>query len=69
MYRAASRSWTSSHSMIVWGKQDGVVPLAYAEKWKRLIAGARVEVIDRCGHLPSLEQPGALADAVLGFIG
>ena len=56
-------------TLVVWGKQDGIVPLAYAEKWKRLIAGARVEVIDRCGHLPSIERPAALADAVLGFLG
>ena len=56
-------------TLVVWGKQDGLVPLAYAEKWKRLIAGARVEVIDRCGHLPSPERPDALADVVTAFLG
>jgi pimeloyl-ACP methyl ester carboxylesterase len=55
-------------TLVVWGRQDGIVPLAYAEKWKQLIGNARVEVIDRCGHLPSLEQPGALADAVERFL-
>jgi pimeloyl-ACP methyl ester carboxylesterase len=56
-------------TLVVWGRQDGIVPLAYAEKWKGLIAGARLEVIDRCGHLPSIERPAALADAVTGFLG
>jgi pimeloyl-ACP methyl ester carboxylesterase len=56
-------------TLVVWGKQDGLVPLAYAERWKQSIAGARVEVIDRCGHLPSLEQPAALAEIVSSFVG
>ena len=55
-------------TLVVWGKQDGLVPLAYAEKWKRLIRGAQVTVIDRCGHLPSIEQPAALADVVTTFL-
>jgi pimeloyl-ACP methyl ester carboxylesterase len=55
-------------TLVVWGKQDGLVPLAYAEKWKRLIKDARVEVIDRCGHLPSLERPDALAEIAGRFL-
>jgi pimeloyl-ACP methyl ester carboxylesterase len=55
--------------LIVWGRQDGLVPLAYAEKWKQLIAGSRVHVIDGCGHLPSLEKPAALAEIVTSFLG
>jgi pimeloyl-ACP methyl ester carboxylesterase len=56
-------------TLVVWGRQDGLVPLAYAEEWKRLVPGARVEVIDRCGHLPSLEQPVRLAEMVARFVG
>lgn len=55
-------------TLVVWGKQDGLVPLAYAERWKALVPGARVQVIDRCGHLPSVERPEALAEAVVGFL-
>jgi pimeloyl-ACP methyl ester carboxylesterase len=56
-------------TLVVWGKQDGLVPLAYAERWKQSIAGAQVHVIDRCGHLPSLEQPAELAGIVTSFVG
>ena len=56
-------------TLIVWGKQDGLVPLAYAEKWKQLVKGSRVHVIDACGHLPSLEKPAELADVVTSFLG
>ena len=55
-------------TLVVWGKQDGLAPLAYAEKWKRLIKGARVEIIDGCGHLPSIERPEALAEIVTRFL-
>jgi pimeloyl-ACP methyl ester carboxylesterase len=56
-------------TLVVWGKQDGLVPLAYAERWKQSIAGAQVHVIDKCGHLPSLEQPAVLAEIVTSFVG
>jgi pimeloyl-ACP methyl ester carboxylesterase len=55
-------------TLVVWGKQDGLVPLAYAERWKQLVQGARVEVIDGCGHLPSIERPAALAEIVTRFL-
>jgi pimeloyl-ACP methyl ester carboxylesterase len=58
----------TASTLVVWGKQDGLVPLAYAEKWKRLVKGARVEVIDRCGHSPAIEQPAALAEIVTRFL-
>lgn len=54
---------------IVWGKDDAMLPLAYAEEFKRLIPGARLEVIPSCGHLPHYEQPEKTASLVLSFIG
>jgi pimeloyl-ACP methyl ester carboxylesterase len=32
------------------------------------IAGARVELIDKAGHLPHLEHPDVVASAVRGFL-
>ena len=55
-------------TLVVWGRQDGLVPVAYAAEWGRLVPGARVEVIDGCGHLPAIERPGALADIVTRFL-
>src|SRR5262245_57419046 len=56
-------------TLIVWGDADRIIAPAYAQEFASRIAGARVALIDRAGHLPQLEQPDAVAKAVLGFLG
>jgi len=55
-------------TLILWGRQDGLVPLAHGERYRDRIAGARLEVIEGCGHLPPIEKPTAFADAALRFL-
>ena len=55
-------------TQIVWGKADGVIDVAYADEFAKRIAGARVEIIAKAGHLPHLEQPDAATKAVLSFL-
>lgn len=59
----------SASTLVVWGRQDGITPLAYGEAYRDLVPGARLEVIERCGHLPPLERPEEFARAVGGFLG
>ncbi|MGA2409376.1 MAG: alpha/beta fold hydrolase [Candidatus Binataceae bacterium] len=54
--------------LIVWGKEDRIAPLECAEAYRRGIKGARLEIIERCGHLPHLERPSELAGLVSGFL-
>ena len=56
-------------SLIIWGKADRIIAAAYAQEFAARIAGARIELIDKAGHLPHLEQPDAVAKAVRGFLG
>ena len=56
-------------TLVLWGAQDGLVPRVYGERYRDRIKGARLEVIDRCGHLPAIERPEAFAEKVLGFLG
>ena len=55
-------------TLIVWGKGDRIVDPAYAQDFASRIAGARIALIDRAGHLPQLEQPEAVATAVRDFL-
>jgi pimeloyl-ACP methyl ester carboxylesterase len=55
-------------TLIVWGKDDRIIPSAYAQEFSKRIAGARTELIDQAGHLPHLEQPNAVIEAVRGFL-
>jgi pimeloyl-ACP methyl ester carboxylesterase len=56
-------------TLIVWGKADRIIAPVYAQEFAGRIAGARIELIDKAGHLPHLEQPEAVAKAVRGFLG
>ncbi|HJU10426.1 MAG TPA: alpha/beta hydrolase [Candidatus Binataceae bacterium] len=55
-------------TLIVWGKQDGLVPLAHGEAYRQAIKDARLHVIERCGHAPQLEQPSELAGVLKDFL-
>ena len=43
--------------LIVWGAEDRLLPLSSVRDFAR-IKGARVEMVERCGHIPQLEKPG-----------
>jgi pimeloyl-ACP methyl ester carboxylesterase len=55
-------------TLVVWGAQDRLFPLPYGEAFARGIPGAKLVTIDRCGHLPPVEQPERFAEAVLDFL-
>ena len=55
-------------TIIVWGAQDEVVPVGYAQEWQKRIPGSRVEIIADCGHAPQIEKPEAFASLVETFI-
>jgi pimeloyl-ACP methyl ester carboxylesterase len=55
-------------TLIIWGKQDSLVPPIYAEEFKTLIPHARVEMIDKAGHMAPLEQPAMIAQLVRDFV-
>jgi pimeloyl-ACP methyl ester carboxylesterase len=56
-------------TLIIWGKADRIIAAAYAQEFAMRIADARIELIEKAGHLPHLEQPDAVAKAVRGFLG
>jgi pimeloyl-ACP methyl ester carboxylesterase len=55
-------------TLIVWGRQDHVVPPADASEYARRIGGARLEVFDRCGHVPMAERPRRFNRLVEDFL-
>lgn len=44
-------------TLVLCGRQDALTPLARHEDMSARIGGARLEVIDDCGHLSTLEKP------------
>ena len=56
-------------TMVLWGRQDKLVPVRYAEEFSRRIPGAKVTVIDQAGHLFPAEHPDRVARMVEDFLG
>ncbi len=44
-------------TLIVWGREDRLVPLEAAYAYRRRIPHASLEILDRTGHLAMLERP------------
>lgn len=55
-------------TLVVWGREDRIVPLECGEIYQRAIPKARLDVIDRCGHLPHLERPDEVARLIAEFL-
>jgi len=56
-------------TLVLWGKQDRLVPFAYAQEFASRIPSARVETIDQSGHLLTAEHPGRVASLIEEFLG
>lgn len=56
-------------TLILWGKDDALIPSLYAREFGDAIAGSEVRIYPDCGHLLQMEQlEQSLAD-VKGFLG
>jgi pimeloyl-ACP methyl ester carboxylesterase len=55
-------------TLIVWGEEDRIVPLAHGERLAKAIQGARLEVVKACGHVPHEEGVPALLAAAVPFL-
>ena len=58
----------SMPALILWGENDAITPLSMAHAFHRRIAGSRLQIIERCGHLPPLEKPHEFTAAVTSFL-
>ena len=55
-------------TLIVWGEQDALASPVYAEEFRTRIAGSRVEIIPKSGHIPQVEQMETTCAAVSAFL-
>ena len=56
-------------TLVVWGKQDKLLPIASGDKYAAGIAGAKMVSFDKCGHVPPVEKTEEFVAAVTGFLG
>jgi pimeloyl-ACP methyl ester carboxylesterase len=53
-------------ALVVWGKDDRIVPLECGERYVKALRTAKLEVIDGAGHFVEMEKPEQLARLVGG---
>jgi pimeloyl-ACP methyl ester carboxylesterase len=56
-------------TLLVWGRENLIVPLECGEMYRDAIAGARLETIAGVGHFADVEKPAELAKLVRDFAG
>jgi pimeloyl-ACP methyl ester carboxylesterase len=55
-------------SLVVWGDSDQIADATYGRAFADAIPGARFQLLKDTGHLPQIETPGQLLDAIWAFV-
>jgi pimeloyl-ACP methyl ester carboxylesterase len=55
-------------TLIVWGREDRIVPLICGEQYAQLLPNATLKVIESCGHSPNIERPDEYVELLRDFL-
>lgn len=55
-------------TLIVWGREDAIVPPSAGEAYQQAIPGSRLVTLDGCGHRPEIEQSEQFVRLVEDFL-
>jgi pimeloyl-ACP methyl ester carboxylesterase len=55
-------------TLLIWGRQDRVVPLSAGELYHKSIAGSELQALDRCGHRPEIEKQPEFSERLKRFL-
>jgi pimeloyl-ACP methyl ester carboxylesterase len=55
-------------TMLIWGSEDPIIPVAHAHEAHEAIPGSRLEVFEGAGHFPYAEDPRRFARVLLDFV-
>jgi pimeloyl-ACP methyl ester carboxylesterase len=53
--------------LVIWGRRDRMLAPSGADQVLAGVPSARVELLQRCGHCPQIEQPDRIAELLAGF--
>jgi pimeloyl-ACP methyl ester carboxylesterase len=55
-------------AMVLAAREDAIMPMEVSEEMARGIPGARLEIVENCGHVSSIEQPEAVTQRLRAWI-
>lgn len=58
---------SAAPALVIWGREDRMLPVASHARLLERVPHARVELIDGCGHCPQLECPQRTTELLVNF--
>ena len=55
-------------TLIIWGRQDSVIPVSHAHRFQADIRGSELYLVDWCGHVPHEERPEEVSPRIAAFL-
>ena len=55
-------------TLIVWGREDAIVPISAGDAYQEAIAGSQLHIIEECGHSPEVEKTTEFVQVVSQFL-
>ena len=55
-------------ALVVWGRDDRIVPLECGERYAKSLPRARLQIVDGAGHFVEMEKPDVLAALITQFV-
>lgn len=57
-----------AETLLIWGREDKLIPVKYANIFKKEIKNSRLLVIEKAGHSPNLNTPDKLTEEIFKFL-
>lgn len=54
--------------LVIWGRNDPMIPVRHGEEAHAAVAGSRLEVFEKVGHVPQIEAPTQFVAAIERFV-
>ncbi len=64
----ANLTTITAPTLIIWGKQDRILPVRHAYLAREKIPDSQLHIFDYCGHIPNFEHPEEFNRLVLAFL-
>jgi pimeloyl-ACP methyl ester carboxylesterase len=63
-----SLAWIKCPTLVLTGDEDNTIPNSLSKEMADGIRGAKLVILENCGHLPQLEQPEATASVLVEWL-
>jgi pimeloyl-ACP methyl ester carboxylesterase len=67
---ASNRLYLAQHIpfLLIWGERDSIIPVSHGRAAHAQLPGSRLEVFERSGHFPQLDEPERFLEVLVDFI-